>query len=139
MYFQEGPGLRKWQFGETGIPFLNIRTFQNGFIDKSKCHFVKRKEFEGRYEHFLLAAGDIVISSSGTIGKVAVIRENNLPLMLNTSVIRFRTLFPDHLLQEFLKYYVQSRHFYNQINSSKTGSAIYNYGPSHLKKMEIRL
>lgn len=137
VYFQEGPGLRKWQFGESGIPFLNIRTLNNGRIDKSKCQFVLIEEFEGKYEHFLLNEGDIIVSSSGTIGKLAVVKSEDLPLMLNTSVIRYRTLFAEHLSQSFLKFYLQSHHFFKQINSSKTGSAIENYGPSHLKEMSI--
>jgi type I restriction enzyme, S subunit len=137
VYFQEGPGLRKWQFGEAGIPFLNIRTFNNGTIDKTKCQFVKPEEFQGKYEHFLLNDGDIVVSSSGTLGKLAVIREQDLPLMLNTSVIRYRTLYPAQLLQPYLKFFLQSHHFFRQIESAKTGSAISNYGPSHLKEMKI--
>ena len=135
--FSRRARLRKWQFGENGIPFLNIRTFNKGIIDKTKCQFVKKEEFDGKYNHFLLDEGDIVVSSSGTIGKVAIIRKNDLPLMLNTSVIRFRSLYPDNLLQEYLKYYLQSRHFFSQLGASITGSAISNYGPSHLKQMRI--
>lgn len=138
-YFQEGPGLRKWQFGEGGIPFLNIRTFENGRIDRSKCQFVKREEFEGKYEHFLLKEGDIVVSSSGTLGKIAVVSPGDLPLMLNTSTIRFRSIHPELLTQNFLRFFLQSHHFYRQIESAKTGSAIFNYGPSHLKQMRILL
>lgn len=137
IYFQEGPGLRKWQFGDTGVHFLNIRTFHNGYINRSRCQFVKLEEFTGKYEHFLLQEGDIVVSSSGTIGKIAVVRQCDLPLMLNTSTIRFRSLYPDHLSQDYLKVYLQSQHFFDQINSATTGSAISNYGPSHLKQMEI--
>jgi len=139
VYFQEGPGLRKWQFGKTGIPFLNIRTFENGRINRSKCQLVKMEEFKGKYEHFLLNEGDLVVSSSGTLGKVATVRAEDLPLMLNTSTIRFRARYPDALMQEFLLFYVQSHHFFRQIDSAKTGSAIFNYGPSHLKQMSIAL
>lgn len=137
VFFQEGPGLRKWQFGESGVPFLNIRTLQNGWIDKSKCQFVKPEEFENKYEHFLLDAGDLVVSSSGTLGKLALIREEDLPLMLNTSTIRFRTRNAKVLSQDFLRCYLQSHHFFKQIETFKTGSAIFNYGPSHLKQMNI--
>jgi len=59
--------------------------------------------------------------------------------MLNTSTIRFRTRYNEALRQDFLRYYVQSNHFFNQIESAKTGSAIFNYGPSHLKKMRMVL
>ena len=92
VFFQEGPGLRKYQYGDdTGIPFLNIRTFDNGKINKKKCNFIKKEEFENKYEHFLLNEGDLVVSSSGTIGKSVTVKKEDLPIMLNTSVIRFRT------------------------------------------------
>lgn len=139
VYFQEGPGLRKWQFSGKGIPFLNINTLENERINKSKCKFVKEEEFENRYEHFLLDEGDIVVSSSGTLGKIAVIAREDLPVMLNTSIIRFRSLNDEILLQTFLKYFLKSNYYYSQIMKLKTGSAILNYGPSHLKKMNILL
>jgi type I restriction enzyme, S subunit len=139
VFFQEGPGLRRWQFGESGIPFLNIRTFENGRINRSKCQFVKAEEFKGKYEHFLLKEGDLVVSSSGTLGKVATVHAEDLPLMLNTSTIRFRARYPEALMQKFLRFYVQSNHFFTQNDSAKTGSAIFNYGPSHLKRMSITL
>ena len=137
VYFQEGPGLRKWMFSNEGMPFLNIRTFENGRINKCKCQHISMKEFTGKYEHFLLNEGDIVVSSSGSLGKVVEVRKEDLPVMLNTSVIRYRTLYPDLLSQNYIRYYVQSPHFYKQIHLAKTGSAILNYGPSHLKQMSI--
>ena len=137
IYFQEGPGLRKYQFADSGIPFLNIRTFENGRINKSRCQHILKSEFSNKYEHFLLDEGDIVVSSSGSLGKVAVIHKEDLPVMLNTSIIRYRSLSPQFLSQHFLKYFLQSQHFYIQIDSAKTGSAILNYGPSHLKTMSI--
>ncbi len=57
--------------------------------------------------------------------------------MLNTSTIRFRARYPEVLTQEFLRFYVQSHGFFRQIDSAKTGSAIFNYGPSHLNEMSI--
>jgi type I restriction enzyme, S subunit len=139
IYFQEGPGLRSWQFGIAGMPFLNIQTLSRERIDRSKCRFIKQKEFINKYEHFLLNEGDIVVSSSGTLGKIAVVKKEDLPIMLNTSIIRFCTNNSMLLSQLFLKHFLNSNLFYSQIISHKTGSAILNYGPTHLKKMTITL
>ncbi len=140
VYFQEGPGLRNWQYGTSGIPFLNIRTIrEDGTIDKSLCQFVKREEFEGKYEHFLLDDKDFVVSSSGTLGKLAEIRKQDLPLMLNTSVIRFRPIDYSVLDRVYLKWFIKSSLYIRQIQKASTGTAIKNYGPSHLKKMVIPL
>lgn len=136
-FFQEGPGLLKSQFADDGIAFLNIRTFQNGRIDKSKCQFIRRSEFDDRYEHFLLNAGDIVVSSSGTTDKVAVVSSEDLPLMLNTSTIRFRSKDDKRLSQGFLRLFLHSEFFQAQVFAVKTDAAISNYGPTHLKRMVI--
>ena len=58
VFFQEGPGLRKYQYREEGIPFLNIRTIVNGQVDKSLCRFLDTDEVESKYQHFLLDPGD---------------------------------------------------------------------------------
>jgi len=140
VYFQEGPGLRNWQYANEGIPFLNIRTLTDeGFINKSLCQCVKKEEFTNKYEHFLLDEGDFVVSSSGTLGKLAEVRKQDLPIMLNTSVIRFRPLDTNILDRDFLKWFIKSPLYFRQIESASTGTAIKNYGPSHLKKMVIPL
>ena len=54
LFFQEGPGLRKHQFRESGIPFLNIRTFKQGRVDRSLCQFLGPEEVDVKYQHFLL-------------------------------------------------------------------------------------
>ena len=138
-YFQEGPGLRKRQFRKEGIPFLNIRTFKEEIIDKSLCQYLDKKEVQEQYSHFLLNEGDIIVSSSGTLGRTAVVRKQDLPLMLNTSVIRFRALKPNILDQGYLRLFLKSPYFYEQIISRCTGTAQLNYGPSHLKEMDIIL
>src|SRR5690606_29543819 len=88
--FLEGPGLRNWQYTDHGTRFVNIRLINNGEVDIKKSNFVSDEEANGRYSHFLLKEKDIIVSTSGTLGKSAIIRDYHLPLMLNTSVIRFR-------------------------------------------------
>ncbi len=65
--YLEGPGLRRWQYRDSGLRFLNIRTIADGDIDLSKTQFVDPVEAEIKYRHFLLSEYDHVVSSSGTI------------------------------------------------------------------------
>ena len=135
VFFQEGPGLRKFQYREEGVPFLNIRTLIDERVEHSLCKYLDPTEVEEKYQHFLLEDGDIVASSSGTLGKVAVITKEDLPLMLNTSIIRFRPYSHSEPLRGFIKWYLKSDHFLSQATKASTGSAQVNFGPSHLKKM----
>lgn len=133
-YFQEGPGIRNWQYRTEGIPFINIRCFKGGKIDLSDANYLDPKEVKKRYSHFLLNKGDFIVSSSGTLGRIAKVRRYQLPLMLNTSVIRIRPAqgFSGYC---FVKYFLKSKYYQNQILGLATGSAQLNYGPSHLKML----
>ncbi len=138
-YFQEGPGLRTFQFKSTGIRVINVANVREGFLDLSKTKFLDTTEVEQKYKHFLVNKNDILVSTSGTIGRVAWVEKENLPLMLNTSVVRFHTLDEKSLLNRFLFYFLSGSSFRNELLKYKTGVAIFNVGPSHLKKIKISL
>ncbi len=137
VYFQEGPGLRNWQYRDEGIPFVNIRCIRDGRLLRSEMTCLDPKEVNEKYQHFLLEEGDYVVSSSGTLGRLAEVRAEDLPCMLNTSVIRFKPKDIDVLDRQYLRYFLTSSLFENQILAFANGSAQLNYGPSHLKQMGI--
>jgi type I restriction enzyme S subunit len=138
-FFQEGPGLRRWQYRETGFPFLNIRCIKEGQLDLSQVQYISNDEAYSKYKHFFLEAGDIVLSSSGTLGRLAKVQLYNLPLMLNTSVIRFKPADERKLSSDFLYHYLQSGEFQDQISEESQGSAQANFGPTHLKRVTCSL
>ena len=94
IYFQEGPGVRNWQFRNEGIKLINVRNIVEGrLVTENTDRFLSPDEVARRYKHFLLDAGDFVLASSGvTWGKIAEVFSQNLPLCLNTSMIRLRPL-----------------------------------------------
>lgn len=139
IFFQEGPGLRKYQYRQSGIPFLNIRTFDHEIIDKKLCRFLDPKEVEDKYSHFLVDEGDILVAISGSIGKIAIARLCDLPLMLNTSIMRFRSLREDVLLTRYIYFFLKSEHFFTQAKKVWTGTAQKNMGPSHIKTFKLLL
>lgn len=134
--FKEGPGLRRWQYRDEGIPFLNIRTLVDNDIDSSKLQYLDPDEVQTKYSHFLLSPNDHVVSSSGTLGRIVTIQRDHLPLMLNTSIIRMRAK-TENVGPWQLKHFLKSDYFQRQINALATGTAQKNYGPSHLKHMKI--
>ena len=60
---------------------------------------------------------------------------NHLPLLLNTSVIRFRP--KDEISYSFMYQFLQSKSFLHELNSLASGSVQLNFGPMHLKQIEI--
>ncbi|WP_299022183.1 restriction endonuclease subunit S [uncultured Photobacterium sp.] len=138
-WFQEGPGLRKWQFTDSGCKVINITNIVNGYLDLAKTErHISEEELNAKYKHFLCNAGDIVIASSGnSYCKHGIVREQDLPLVMNTSVIRFKPL--DNCDYEFLNQFLKSKYLKQQIDVLITGGAQPNFGPAHLKQIELNL
>ena len=141
LFFQEGPGVRNTQYTTEGVKLLNVANLVDGRVDLSTSdRYISEEEAYGKYKHFLCDAGDFIVASSGIKveyidKKMGFINESMLPLCMNTSTIRFKTLDPNQLRIRFFMYYLKSQHFKEQLSKHITGSAQLNYGPSHLKKM----
>lgn len=133
-FYQEGPGLRNWQFTTSGIKVINVTNLEGGFLNLSKTdRHISLEEFKQKYTHFSVDEGDIVMASSGaTYCKSAVVRKVDLPLLMNTSVIRFKPL--ALINYNFLKSFLSSNLFKLQIDFLITGGAQPNFGPAHLKQ-----
>ena len=135
---KEGPGIRHWQYtnSEEGTRFINIRCIQDGDILLATANRISDKEANGKYAHFQLREFDIVVSTSGTLGRSAVVRTSHLPLVLNTSVIRFRPV-EDAILFSYLYGYLNDRTFLDELEMSASGSVQKNFGPTHLKQILV--
>ena len=137
--FQEGPGVRNWQFKDSGIKLINIRNLvDDNLVLENTNNYLSEQEIEEKYKHFLLDVGDYVMASSGvTWGKIAEVFEEHLPLCLNTSIIRLRPYDEKTISKKYLFHYIKGDAFRMQISKLITGSAQPNFGPTHLKKISI--
>ncbi len=146
--FQEGPGVRKWQFTNLGIKLLNVGNIEKeGTLNLTKTdRHLSEEEVAKKYSHFLVDAGDLVIASSGISfdddgllrTRGAFVEKHQLPLCLNTSTIRFKAIERVSDLC-FLRFWLNGREFRSQITKLVTGTAQQNFGPSHLKAIKITL
>ena len=145
LFFQEGPGVRNTQYTTSGVKLLNVSNLVDGEIDLSNSdRYISNEEAYGKYKHFLVDEGDLIIASSGIKvdyldKKIGFIKKEHLPLCMNTSTIRFKALDGKALNIKYFKYYLQSNDFKYQVSKNITGSAQLNYGPSHLKQMTFIL
>jgi len=140
VWYQEGPGLRNWQFTNKGLKVINVTNLQeSGFLnlDKTDRH-ITWEEYEKTYKHFSCDVGDLVIASSGnSYCKSSIVRQTDLPLLMNTSVIRFKA--KQGIDRLYMTVYLRSKFFKDQIDLMITGGAQPNFGPFHLNKVLIPL
>ena len=143
LFFQEGPGVRNHQYTSNGVKLLNVANLVNGTVDLSTSErFISNDEAYGKYKHFLVDEGDLIIASSGIKvdyfdKKMGFIKKEHLPLCMNTSTIRLKSIDKSKVDINYFMYYLKSQSFKDQLSKQITGSAQLNFGPSHLKKMEF--
>jgi len=145
VFYQEGPGVRNTQYTTSGVKLLNVANLQDGKVDLSTSErYISEVEAYGKYKHFLVDDGDFIIASSGIQvdyfeKKMGFVDSTQLPLCMNTSTIRFKSLDENKLSICYFMYCLKTPQFKDQLRTLITGSAQLNFGPSHLKKMTIPL
>ena len=143
VFFQEGPGVRNYQYTKEGVKLLNVGNFVKNILKLDNTNrYISEDEAYGKYNHFLVDEGDLLIACSGIKAeyfdeKIAFAEKKHLPLCMNTSTMRFKSLDEDIIHLNYLKCYFQTEFFKKQVFSVMTGSAQFNFGPTHLKYFKI--
>ncbi len=105
--------------------FENVRYF----IDADKFSAMSR---------FELFSGDLIMSCSGTMGKIAIVPEGIKKGIINQALLKLTP--KDILLPKFLKLWMESRNFQEQIEDMSQGAAIKNMASVKiLKKIKVPL
>lgn len=137
-FFQEGPGIRVWQFTKSGIKLLNVQNILKDdtvdYLNSDK--YVSMNEFTEKYKHFQIQDGDILWASSGASwGKIAWHKDPGFPIMLNTSTVRLK-FFSSKLFDPFLFYFLKTEFFKIQMVPQLMGMQP-NFGATHLSRTYI--
>lgn len=145
LFFQEGPGVRRTQFKKEGVKLLNVGNINNNELDlNSTSLYVSEEEAYGKYKHFLVDEGDLLIACSGIAvdnftNKIAFASKRDLPLCMNTSTMRFKVIDINTIDIRFFYHFLKTDLFKEQLRKLITGSAQLNFGPSHITRIQIPL
>jgi type I restriction enzyme S subunit len=86
-------------------------------------YFVDENKFE-EMKRFELLPGDLIMSCSGTMGKVAIVPENIKQGIINQALLKLTPT--ENISVEFLKYWMGSPGFQDELNRQSQGVAIKN-------------
>jgi type I restriction enzyme S subunit len=134
--FQEGPGILAKDFRVSGIPLVRLSGLQNGASVLEGCNYLAPELVEKRYPHFRIKKGDILLSTSASLGRTAVVDERSEGAIVYTGIIRMRPL-DNTLYAPFIEFLLQSPNFQQQVEAMGVGSVIRHFGPFHLKQMTV--
>jgi type I restriction enzyme S subunit len=136
--FQEGPGILAKDFRPTGIPLVRLAGLARGASVLDGCNHLDPEMVERRWPHFKLQVGDVLLSTSASLGRIAVVTRDAEGAVAYTGIIRMRPRAPE-VLQAFIPYLLESKDFQNQAEGMGAGSVIRHFGPMHLKQMRVTI
>ena len=81
---------------EKGIPLITGQTIENGFIVYDKMTYINDDDYKKIHSKYAPTKNDLIITKIGTLGKVAILREQDIPIALhcNSALLRFEDLSP---------------------------------------------
>jgi len=137
-FFQEGPGILAKDFRDHGVPLIRLKGVEGDFVTLDGCNYLCPEKVAAKWSHFQLNRGDLIISTSASFGRVSEVTEDAEGAIPYTGLIRFRPSSPQ-LDRSYLRAFLNSAAFMQQVEAMASGSVIRHFGPTHLKQMALFL
>ena len=135
-FFQEGPGILAKDFRDSGVPLLRLKSVEGDYVTLNGCNFLDPAMVKKKWDHFRVEEGDLLISTSASLGRVSEVTSQSSGGVPYTGLIRFKPK-DGRLKHSYLKAFLGSAAFIDQALSMASGSVIQHFGPTHIKQMGI--
>lgn len=135
---RSGFAFKSTDWTEAGIPVVKIANVKDGNLVMDGCSFVPRALAESAAE-FALQSDDILIAMTGYVGDVALVRNRDLPAVMNQRVGRVSIRDPRQLDKRFLFYLLRDADVRAEIEGLGYGSAQPNVSPTLIHGVQVPL
>ena len=137
LFYQITPGTNyQPERVESGIPFLNVKNINNGYIDFSDSKYISSDDYEKVHKTWQPEVNDLLISRIGTLGLVAVIREEDLPLAVHYNFLDFKT---NKIPFEFCYFMFKSKYFQDKYRFNVKNSVQEYVTVDDIRKIEVEI
>ncbi len=107
---------------DVGRPYVTVRNLNDGIVDTGNAEKISEEAFhELERSGCRPKCGDVLFSKDGTIGKVALVTEDNFVVLSSLAILRPGS---KHLKSKYLKYLLLSPNGMRQIESYFAGAAL---------------
>lgn len=134
---QNGYAFKSKEYSQDGFFLMRITNVQQGYISAHNPKYIQIAS-ASKLAKFILEEGDILVSLTGDMGRVGVIREEHLPAALNQRVARVQSV-DASLDSHFLFHYLNSAIFRNQVEALGKGAAQANVSTKEILEITLEL
>lgn len=133
-----GYAFKSSKYVDKGIRVIRITNVQKGYIEDDTPQYYPT-ESEKEIEKYMLQEGDLLMSLTGNVGRVAILKKEMLPAALNQRVACLRLKESSNVYKPYLFHLLNSDFFEKQCIFSAQGIAQKNMSTEWLKKYQIPL
>jgi type I restriction enzyme, S subunit len=136
--FREGPGILARDFVPAGVPLIRLAGLKRGAGLLDGCNYLDPGAVARRWRRFQVAAGDVLLSASASLGEVAVVGPEAAGAVPYTGIIALRPA-SAAIEPAFVAHALAAPGFRAQIEAMGAGSVLRHFGPTHLRRMTVEL
>ena len=133
-----GYAFKSSKYVDEGIRVIRITNVQKGYIEDDAPQYYPL-ESQKEIEKYLLCEDDLLMSLTGNVGRVAILKKEMLPAALNQRVACLRLKKSANVYKPYLFHLLNSDFFENQCIFSAQGIAQKNMSTEWLKEYQIPL
>ena len=141
LYISDGNYSSKYprseEFVGEGIPFIRGNNMIDGDIDDSEMYYITPEKHEILKKGHV-KSGDVLITTRGNIGQVAIVPERHEDSNINAQIVLLRTD-PEKIYNRYLLWVLQSRKACEQYESLQTGTALKQLPVGKLEQVKITI
>ena len=130
-----GYAFKSEKYTSSGVRIIRIANVQKGYIEDTAPAFYPIDTTD--IEKYTLYEDDLLISLTGNVGRVALLKKEFLPAVLNQRVACLRLKDSAQYDKSFLYYFLNSDYFENKCIQSAKGVAQKNMSTEWLKEYQI--
>lgn len=134
---QNGYAFKSDEYTDQGHFLMRISNVQDGRITLDSPKYVAIDE--PRKERFILDEGDILVSLTGNIGRVGIVKAEHLPAALNQRVARVTIRERKRIQHSFLFFFLRSSFFREHLQNAGHGAAQQNVSTSEMAEVRFNL
>lgn len=134
---KNGFAFKSDEYVNDGFKVIRIKNVKNGYIEDNEPVFISLDR-EKYFKEYILKNEDILISMTGNPGRVAKIKEKNLPALLNQRVGKFE-ITSKNLLKDYFYHFINTEYFEKSVVGLSKGLAQLNVSSSEIESIKIPL
>ncbi|MEY2913183.1 MAG: hypothetical protein RLZZ184_2492 [Cyanobacteriota bacterium] len=125
-----------FNFIDSGILFVKVESIYNERINHNLCAFIGYDADEA-LSRSRLETGDILFSIAGTLGRIAVVQNNDLPANTNQALAIIRLIKP--IFSDYIAKFLSSNLLNQSIQDSGRGVGLQNINLKQVSEFKIPL